>query len=676
MEKLKIALLVLVAALLVLFLIDRSREPEQMRALKQSIDNLNGTLQRPQRNDDVERLAREVAELKDRLAQGATVAPVGGAPTSAKDPARDGNPKLGVNFLLPYDRSHFRPELVRGTIRNFNTTPKGLNPLTDNSAITQGVWTLCNDSLCDRPPATPELWTQALAESVVISDDYKTYTFTIRRGVRWHIPLIAQQPGFAWLRKEVELTSADFAFVLDLILDPTVDCPSLRTYYEDIDSYETPDPYTLVVRWKKKVYTSLSFTMGLSPLPRHIFGADRDGTVVERDKRGVLFNKHWFSEANGVCGVGAYMLSEYKPDETMRFRRNGDYWGVTQHFDAIDWRLDIKKDDAQLIAFKNAQVHSYGLTPLKYKSEILDHNEPRFAAVDPADPKAGRKGELGWERVKAMSFQYIGWNMRAPPFDDRLVRQAMSHAFPKERIIRDVFFGLGIPVLSDVHPDSQYCNRDLKPYAFDLERAKALLAQAGWSDGDGDGMLDKMIGDKRVPLSFEIKYYANSPEWDNTLAIFRNELRRIGVDAKPKTYEFKELMRIYEDKDFAAVVGGWSMDWDIDYFQLWHSSQVGLQGSSNHCGFADPRVDELAVHLRATFDTAERIAIAKEIQAIIHQEQPYTFFRSVEGIFVWQNRPQDGQPVPPERYLDGVIKGLDELHPLANRARLFWHFRQ
>jgi ABC-type transport system substrate-binding protein len=208
----------------------------------------------------------------------------------------------------------------------------------------------------------------------------------------------------------------------------------------------------------------------------------------------------------------------------------------------------------------------------------------------------------------------------------------MSHAFPKERIIREVFFGLG---------------------------------QQGLGPGQIEG-----IGFER-DLSFTVKYYDNSPEWDSTLMIFKNELRTIGVELKPMPYAWKELMRIYEDKDFEAVVGGWQMDWDLDYFQLWHSSQVDLQGSSNHCGFSDPRVDELAVKLRETFTTPERIAIVQEIQAIIHEQQPYTFFRSSEGIFVWQNR---GPPAP-DTYLDGVTEGFDRLHPLVNRSRLFWRFR-
>jgi peptide/nickel transport system substrate-binding protein len=664
-------LLIATAALLIYMAVDRWRQPQQLRRVSESVDRLELALQE---------LSRTQRQLAEALARQPAMAPAGvETPTNvstrapAFDPGiQDGNPKLGVNFLIPYDRSHYNPKWQGGTLKAFGETPRGLNPLTDNSSTSNDVHNRCNDSLCERPAKHPEQWSAALAESVIISDDYKTYTFKLRPGVKWQRPMLATEAKYAWLAKDVPLTAADFKFALDLILNPAVDCPALRNYYEDVAGAEVIDDHTLVVRWKRKVYNSLAATMGLVPIARHIYGCNADGSPIPAEQQGIAFNKHWFDELSGVVGVGMFIFEGYEPDKVMRFRRNPDYWGVPLHFDAIELNLEVKKDDAQLIAFKNGQVHTHGLTPLRYKAEILDHKEKRFAARDPDNPKAGRTGELAWERFKALNFSYLGWNIRRPLFSDKRVRQAMSHAFPKERIINEVFFGLGQPVLTDVHPDNQYANKDLKPYAFDLERAKVLLGEAGWKDTDGDGTLDKEIDGKRMPFRFTIKYYANSPEWDNTLLIFKNELRRIGIDLDPKPFEWKELIRVYEDKDFDAVVGAWRMDWDIDYFQLWHSTQADVQGGSNHCGFKNPRVDELAVKLRETFETPQRIAIAKEIQAIIHEEQPYTFFRSGEGIFVWQNH---GKPAT-DLYLKGVTEGLDTLNPLVNRSALLWHFRE
>ena len=664
MNGLKLALVAVIAVLLLVLVLDRWRQPQQMQAVYTTLERVEAATRAQ---------TEELKALRQVLAARPVTVGASAAPTSSAAIGGDGLPALDRDFLMPYDRSWYHPERQGGVLRQFSDSSKSLNPLTDGSSVTNDIHGLCNDSLADRPAWAPDRWMQSLATKAVISDDYRTYTFTIRPGVRWQRPAIASRPEFAWLDKDVELTAEDFAFTLKLILDPAVECPDQRNYYQDIDKVETPDPHTLVVRWKQKVYTSLAATLGLSPLPRHIYGRERDGSLTAPERLGAAFNQHWFDAERGVCGVGQYRLERYEPDQAVALARNPDYWGATWHFDRIEQNLAVKNDDAQLVAFKNGQVHVEGLTPLKYKSEVLDRKEPRFAAFDPANPKAGRSGELGWERVKRAAFSYLGWNMRKAPFDDRRVRQAMSHTFPKDRIIKDVYLGLGNPVLSDVLVDSPSYNHDLKPYAFDLAAAKALLAAAGWTDSDGDGVLDRAGPDgKRVAFRFEMAYYANSPEWDNTLLIYRNELKALGIDMNPVPYEFKELMRKYEDKDFAATVGGWGMGWDLDFYQLWHSSQADEQGGSNHCGFKNAEVDQLALDLRATFDEAKRITIAKRIQAIIHDEQPYTFFRSSEGIFTWQNRAPAGDHSA-GRWLGGVTEGLDQLHPLKSRTPLFWH---
>ncbi len=672
MNGFKIALLTAILALLAIILIDRSRTPEQLGALNRSFQDM-AEASRAQ-TDELRKLR---TALESRPAAPATVAAptTGTAPTPAAA-ERDGNPRLGVNFLLPLDRSYIDPTHIGGTLRGFASSPKGLNPLTENESTSNDAQGLCNEGLCERTPKNPEQWSAVLADSCIISDDYRTYTFIIHPGIRWQRPAIAGRPEFAWLREPVELTAADFVFALELIKNPKVDCEYLRSYYEDLERFEAVDAHTLRLTWGKKVFNSLSFSLGLTPIPRHIYGRNRDGSAIPADQIGVVFNRHWFDEERQIAGVGEYQLAEFVPDKVMRFVRNPDYWTTpSSHFAAREWNLEVKQPEAQLVAFKNGQVQASGLPPLKYRAEILDRKEPRFAAADPADPKAGRTGELGWEACKRMAFSYIGWNCRRPLFADRRVRQALTHAFPKERIIRDVFMGLGVPILSDVHPDSAAYNRELKPFAYDPAAAKALLAEAGWIDTDGDGLLDHERDGKRVPFRFSVSYYANSPEWDNTLAIFRSELQAIGIELEAKSYEWKELLRIYEDRDFDAVVGTWGMSFDLDFYQLWHSSQIDTPQGSNHCGFNNPEVDRLAVELRAEFDAGKRNAIAGRIQAIIHEEQPYTFFMSPKVIFCWQNRPPPGTTAE-GRYLDGVTKGLDELHPLQNRSSLFWYFRR
>ena len=678
MHGVKVALLTLVAVLLGLIFLDQYRRPEQLGVLNKSFQDMVDANRAQTEELRKLRLALGSGERGAGGGESKPAAPVVAStsiPVAATNaPAPTGEPALGVNFLLPLDRSYIDPAHMGGTFKKFYLSPKGLNPILENEQVSVDLHDLCNDSLSTRDPRTPDRWSSLLADSVIISEDFKVYTFTLRRGVMWQVPPLASKADFAWLRQPVEMTAEDVAFRVRLILDPKVDCGNARNYFEDLDRIEVPDSYKLRLIWKKKAYNSLAASLSLSPLPRHIYGANRDGTPIPADQVATIFNKHWFDEEHGVCGVGPFVLEEFVPDKLMRFRRNSTYWTTPpQHNEAILWNLEVKQVDARLVAFKNGQATSFSLQPLQYKSEILDGKEPRFAPVDPQDPKAGRKGELGWEMTKRFAFSYIGWNNRRVLFQDVKVRQAMSHAFPKERLIKDVFMGLGEPILSDVHPDNPVYNRALMPFAYDLARAKTLLAEAGWTDSDGDGLLDREIDGKRVSFRFEVRYYANSAEWDNALSIYRDALRQIGIELTPKPAEWKELVRIYEDRDFDAVVGMWGMDWDIDFYQLWHSSQIDTPGGSNHCGFSNPQVDALAVKLRETFDPAARKDIIDQVQAVIHEQQPYTFFMSPKVLFVWQNRRPPGS-TETERYLDGVLQGLDTLHPLKVRAPLYWFF--
>jgi ABC-type transport system substrate-binding protein len=285
MNGVKIALAALISILLVMVIIDRSRQTEQLSDFKKSLDELNATMQKMSEASGGHQQSM-VGPAQPQTTTTTTSEGVPGSPT-AVDPVRDGNPKLNVNFLLPYETAHFHPQWLGGTLSGFGDTSKSINPLTDNSGTTQDVHSTINSSLCFRHPACPEQWMSGLAESLIISDDYKVYTFTLRKGIKWQRPTIASKPEFSWIPANVELTAADFVFYFQLIQNPDVLCPQLRVYYDDLAKAEALDDYTLRLTWKRKVYTSLASSMAVMPLPRHIYTRNRDGTPREIDRRAV-----------------------------------------------------------------------------------------------------------------------------------------------------------------------------------------------------------------------------------------------------------------------------------------------------------------------------------------------------------------------------------------------------
>lgn len=663
----------LVAVVAILVVIDLVRRNQPVLELRTSLQQLDGSVQ--QLTQQQQRLRDQIAGLEDRIGAGAwrPVADASGA-DGGSAPTLDGKPRLGANFLLPYDRSAFDPDRVGGEYRFFDEEPSNFNDLITSMAVTANANDLVNDTLCDHHPLHPELWSQSLATSVVIEDDYRTFTFTIRDGVYWQVPAIAQEEGYGWLGEPVELTAHDFVFYLDMLVHPEVESSHLKAYYQELEGAEALDDHTLRVTWSEKQYTNLDFSLGLQPLPRHVYRHYEDGSAIPEDLIPTLFNEHWFDQQMQLIGVGMYTLEEFKPGEGLRFRRNPTYWGATHHFETVFWDTSVKDRSARLVAFKNNQVHTLGLQPNQYRSQIVDRQEPRFEAPDGPGDDQGRGGIFGWEVVGSNAYGGICWNLKRPELADRRVRQALAYAYPSRRVIDEIYFGLGEPKRGPVHPSSPYYNDDLPGFPFDLDRASELLDAAGWVDSDGDGWRDRQIGDERLPLRIEVTYFGRSKTWGNMLSLFRDELRGIGVDLVPSPVEAKTWEQRIDNRDFDGLTIGWRSGLSVDFMQLWHSKGADDPSSSNYAGFKNAEVDRLAEALRDTFDLDERIAIAQQAQAIIQEQQPYLFVRSSEGVFAWHNK--RNERADEREVLGGVTWGLDHYHPLFNRDRSRWYFQR
>ncbi|NRA40439.1 MAG: hypothetical protein HRU15_20010, partial [Planctomycetes bacterium] len=290
MENLKLTLMGFLILLVLISLVDQNRRPQQMKEFIDHMEKAQAEL--AQQQDELRDILDELRKGGISVAQGNNITGHNMANnTTATNKNRDGRVKLDVNFLLPVNESHFRRSQVGGTLKYFNSAPKGFNPITENSATSSDLHGLTNDALCSQHPKHPQLWSESLATSCVISDDYLTYTFKLRDNVYWHIPSIATKAQYAWLNKKVRLTAGDFQAEFETSMNPDVECPQVKAYYEDIEAVVAIDDLTLQIKWKKKVYTSLASSMAMTPLPRHVYYYDADGKAFSSEEYGVVFNK-------------------------------------------------------------------------------------------------------------------------------------------------------------------------------------------------------------------------------------------------------------------------------------------------------------------------------------------------------------------------------------------------
>ena len=596
-----------------------------------------------------DRLRAEVQQLRGLIQSGAAAAPAapaGPAPTAAASPSEKGqgqwlHPEV-ENFLKPNDFALTLPEAGRDgiLIRHYGTDPKGFNVMTENAAdLSDLIWHYCGISLADRMNWTdPDRWFGQAAERVEITNDGKEFTVYLKKGIPWHKPgnLDLDDPKYAWLQGDHYLTARDVKFSLDILLNPQVENGALKNYYEDLDSWEVIDDYTIVIRWKKKLYLSVASTLSFPILPEFFYAYDEDGTRFPPETIGLKFNQHWHNH-RGLVGAGPYRLVHYEPGVEIRLERNEEYYGEQPAIQRLIYPI-YANPDLTLMRLKAREETFGGLRPSQYRDEIKQWESVPEAQRPKNSPFLN--GDILHKKYIGMAFSYLGWNAEKALFKDKRVRRAMTMALNRQGIIDTVFEGLGRVATGDIFALSAYNDPDIKPWPFDLDQARALLREAGWEDTDGDGLLDKDLNPEdadpnRAPFEFRLLIYDSSPEYAALANIYKDDLLKIGVKMSVEAAEWSLMQKKMDEKDFDCYTGGWALDWDPDLFQLWHSSQADIPKGSNYVGFRNPEADRIIETLRETFDRDERIRLLRQFQRILHEEQPYTFFRVPESVACW-----------------------------------------
>ncbi len=286
-------------------------------------------------------------------------------------------------------------------IVHLGAEPGTLNPITATDAYSGRVNDYVYESLLRREPKTLEL-VPVLAESWEISEDRLTYTFHLRKDVRW-------QDG-------TPFTARDVLYSFERINDPAVDAAHLRNYYRDIEKLEILDDHTLRYRYRMPYFRALEFCGGIPIVPAHLF------------KDGDDFNQHPIGRS--PLGTGPYRFVRWDTGKEIVLERNEAYWGTKPHIKRIVFKI-ITDNTVALHVLKKGGLDLMSLRPIQW---VKQTGSARF--------------QERFQKLKYYlpSYTYIGWNMRKPYFDDRRVRQAMTMLLDREMILQRLLFGLGTVV--------------------------------------------------------------------------------------------------------------------------------------------------------------------------------------------------------------------------------------
>ncbi|MEM1355570.1 MAG: ABC transporter substrate-binding protein [Planctomycetota bacterium] len=444
-------------------------------------------------------------------------------------------------------------------------------------------------------------WQGVLADDWEVSEDGLTLIFHLRRGV-----VFSDGSPF---------TSKDVMFTFDLIKNPELNAPRLAAYYENVVSWESLDDYTVRFKLAEPYFLGFSVVAG-TPIVSSVFYSQFSMAEINT-KPGLL------------VGSGAYMLADdpiqWRPGRgQITLVRNDYYWGPRPALDKIIWR-EMPDEVARTTAFRNGEIDALALSGLRYRALKDDANLQQRGELKVFDDIAG-------------GYLYIGWNQvrdgKPTFFADQRVRQAMSMLINREEMAREIMAGLATPTSGPFHPSGQQANKEIQPWPHDPERAKQLLAQAGFEDRDADGVIEDAQGND---FRFKLTYSSSSPTTAAMMLYIRDALKRAGIILEPDGLEWTIMLQRIDGRDFDSMILGWGGSVEGDPRQMFHSDMIE-DGGDNYISHRNAALDQAIDEARVTVDEQERRQLWHEVHRLLHEQQPYTFLFTRKDAVYLDNR--------------------------------------
>jgi len=435
-----------------------------------------------------------------------------------------------------------------------------------------------------------------LAQSYEISKDGLEITFYLRNDV--------------YFSDGVPITADDVLFTYNTVIDPNVDAANLSNLYVDVDRAEKINDKTIKFYMKRPYFKALEVLSfwDIGIYPKHIY----------KYKDAKQFNHR----ISNPIGSGPYLFERWDTGNEIVLRKNENYWGAKPRIKKIVYKFITNP----IAAIQSQRAHKIDLTI----------PEPDQFADLVADKDFNNDFDCLTVWSPGVPFYYIGWNQDRPYFSDPRVRLAMTLSINRDQIVNHLIKGYGKIITGSFYINSSQNDSAIKPLPYDIEKAKNLLDEAGWSDHDGDGIRDK----NGIPFRFKFLYSVESDVYTRLASFLKDEFIKIGADLIPDPYEWSVLVPKISDRQFDAMVMGWGGDIVEDFYQIFHSSQIGNRGS-NYVGFRNAQADDLLEKIRVTIEPEQSYILCHRFHQIIHKEQPYTFLFARPNFYTVDKRFQN-----------------------------------
>ncbi|RWX74793.1 ABC transporter substrate-binding protein [Neorhizobium lilium] len=411
-----------------------------------------------------------------------------------------------------------------------------------------------------------------LATEWLVSDDALTYTFKLRRGVKWH--------------DGKDFTAADVAYSLQTL--KTIH-PRGRSTFAHVVAIETPDDHTVIIKLDKPTLFMLTaLSAAESPIvPKHIYDGSDPAT----------------NPANmAPIGTGPFIFKEWVRGSHVAYERNPNYWDAGKpYLDRLIARF-IPDQAARSVGFETGELDAGFRTPVALND------------VDRLSQLANVAFESGGYEYSPPNNMCLEFNLDRPTFAIDKVRQAIAHAMDRPAMCKIVFFGKAVPSASPVVPGLKAFHNPMpSPYPFNLEKAKALLDEAGFPLKNG----------KRFSVTLD---HQTDDVVKRLGEFIRATLSRIGVEVTLRGSDLGAIAkRVYTDRDFDMQIASLSPLFDPQLGvqrTYWSKNFVKGVPYSNATHYANPEVDRLLEASTIEANQAKRVEMWMKIQELVMTDVP------------------------------------------------------
>ncbi|PKL35640.1 MAG: hypothetical protein CVV44_19095 [Spirochaetae bacterium HGW-Spirochaetae-1] len=452
--------------------------------------------------------------------------------------------------------------------------PGTLNPVIASDAYEAAINGHIYETLLDMNRDTLEMEPD-LAERWDISPDKRRFRFYLKKNVVWS--------------DGVPFTADDVVYSFKVIMDPKTANAHRKVNYIEIEAVNKVNSHTVDFIYKKQYFLALRICGGMTIIPKHIFD---DGTDINTHKN----NRH-------PVGTGPYVFSNWVTGSRIVLAVNERFRDKKPEIKRIVYRV-IPEVNVALQMAKKGELDLMAVRPIQW--------------VRQTDSEKFNK-EFYKLKYYTPNYSYIAWNTRFGPFSDRRVRQAFGYLINRDAILEKLLFGLGERVTGTFYKNGRYYNKNLVPREYNPAKGRDLLKAAGWTDSDNDGILDR----KGEKFSFTFTISSGSKFAERLASILKEDFSKAGIEMNINRYEWAVFVTKLTKRDFEAVTLSWSLGYNEDPYDLWHSSQ--MKEGFNFTGFHNAEADRIMEEGRKEFNAERRTVLFRRLGEILYEEQPYTF---------------------------------------------------